>query len=279
MFQTRRAVRPAFPRVTRAITAARYVDRRARHTIRCPPPPPSRTERRAAPGPRRPAHRRCRAHGRPPGSCAETHGSALRRPAGSRARRRTTPRAPGSAGRASSTWPSCPSTRMGTRRSARSSRAALMSPRASSAFRHRQWRSHPAGGACVPAAGACRARPGSVAATTSVWNRAARCRPRSRRDPPFLADVSSSGATVVSPSERTSAPPSARVERIRTKVNGGGQAGRAICHHLAERDIDFVVLDAEHRSGDVWRRRWDSLRHFTPAAFSGLPAMVRSRLA
>lgn len=60
-------------------------------------------------------------------------------------------------------------------------------------------------------------------------------------------------------------------ERIDTVVVGGGQAGLAIGYHLAARGIPFVVLDAQDRVGDAWRHRWDSLRLFTPARFSGLP--------
>jgi putative flavoprotein involved in K+ transport len=68
--------------------------------------------------------------------------------------------------------------------------------------------------------------------------------------------------------------PASRVARYDTIVIGGGQAGLAVGQQLAARDIDFTILDAEQRVGDVWRRRWDSLRLFTPAAFSGLPGMV-----
>lgn len=78
----------------------------------------------------------------------------------------------------------------------------------------------------------------------------------------------------MNPSARTHSPSSARVERAETIVIGGAQAGLAVGHHLAARDADFVILDAERRTGDTWRRRWDSLRLFTPAAFSGLPGMV-----
>jgi putative flavoprotein involved in K+ transport len=70
------------------------------------------------------------------------------------------------------------------------------------------------------------------------------------------------------------APAAARVARYDTVVIGGGQAGLAVGQQLAARDVDFVILDAERRVGDVWRRRWDSLRLFTPAAFSGLPGLV-----
>jgi putative flavoprotein involved in K+ transport len=34
-----------------------------------------------------------------------------------------------------------------------------------------------------------------------------------------------------------------------------------------------VILDAGDRIGDAWRRRWDSLRLFTPAALNALPGM------
>jgi putative flavoprotein involved in K+ transport len=69
-------------------------------------------------------------------------------------------------------------------------------------------------------------------------------------------------------------PDSTRVVRVGTLVIGGGQAGLAVAQQLGVRDVDHLVLDAESRVGDVWRRRWDSLRLFTPACFSGLPDMV-----
>jgi putative flavoprotein involved in K+ transport len=75
------------------------------------------------------------------------------------------------------------------------------------------------------------------------------------------------------PTAGTAAMPPGRVERYETLVVGGGQAGLAVGYHLAARDLDFAILDAEPRVGDGWRRRWDSLRLLTPAAFSGLPGM------
>jgi putative flavoprotein involved in K+ transport len=62
-------------------------------------------------------------------------------------------------------------------------------------------------------------------------------------------------------------------ERINTVVIGAGQAGLSVGYHLAKRGVPFVVLDASDRIGDVWRKRWDSLRLFTPAKFSSLDGM------
>jgi len=64
-----------------------------------------------------------------------------------------------------------------------------------------------------------------------------------------------------------------RVLRYDTVVIGGGQAGLAVGYHLAKHDVDSVILDASPRVGDIWRNRWDSLRLFTPARYSGLPGM------
>jgi putative flavoprotein involved in K+ transport len=62
-------------------------------------------------------------------------------------------------------------------------------------------------------------------------------------------------------------------ERVNTVVIGGGQAGLSVGYHLARRGIQFVILDASARVGDVWRRRWDSLRLFTPARHAGLDGL------
>jgi putative flavoprotein involved in K+ transport len=62
-------------------------------------------------------------------------------------------------------------------------------------------------------------------------------------------------------------------ERIETVVVGGGQAGLATGYHLARRGREFVILDAGERVGDAWRRRWDSLRLFSPAKYDGLPGL------
>lgn len=62
-------------------------------------------------------------------------------------------------------------------------------------------------------------------------------------------------------------------ERIQTVVIGGGQAGLSVGYHLSRHSLPFVILDAHERIGDSWRKRWDSLRLFTPARFNGLAGM------
>ncbi len=58
-------------------------------------------------------------------------------------------------------------------------------------------------------------------------------------------------------------------ERYETVIIGGGQAGLATGYHLAKLGRSFVILEADRRIGDVWRKRWDSLHLFTPARHDG----------
>ena len=60
-------------------------------------------------------------------------------------------------------------------------------------------------------------------------------------------------------------------ERYETVIIGGGQAGLATGYHLARLGRSFLILEADRRIGDVWRKRWDSLHLFTPARHDGLP--------
>jgi putative flavoprotein involved in K+ transport len=70
--------------------------------------------------------------------------------------------------------------------------------------------------------------------------------------------------------EQQSQRTAAHLERFDTVIIGGGQAGLATGYHVAKRDLPFVILDANERIGDAWRKRWDSLRLFTPARYDGL---------
>ncbi len=64
-----------------------------------------------------------------------------------------------------------------------------------------------------------------------------------------------------------------RTERVQVVVIGAGQAGLSVGYHLAQRGVQFVILEANERIGDSWRERWDSLRLFTPGRLDGLDGM------
>ena len=70
-------------------------------------------------------------------------------------------------------------------------------------------------------------------------------------------------------------------EKIQTVIIGAGQSGLSVGYHLKRRGLPFVILEANERVGDTWRKRWDSLRLFTPAMYDSLvglpfPAPARS---
>jgi putative flavoprotein involved in K+ transport len=69
--------------------------------------------------------------------------------------------------------------------------------------------------------------------------------------------------------ERTGAP----AERFDVIVIGGGQAGLSVGYHLKKRGVRFVIVDASARIGDAWRKRWDSLKLFSPAWLDSLDGM------
>jgi putative flavoprotein involved in K+ transport len=66
---------------------------------------------------------------------------------------------------------------------------------------------------------------------------------------------------------------SAARESFETIVIGAGQAGLSVGYHLARRHARFLIVDGCQRVGDIWRKRWDSLRLFTPARYDGLVGM------
>jgi len=63
-------------------------------------------------------------------------------------------------------------------------------------------------------------------------------------------------------------------ERFETVIVGGGQAGLAVGYHLERRGRAFVILDSHERVGDSWRKRWPSLRLYSPARIDALPGMA-----
>ncbi|WP_030198592.1 ArsO family NAD(P)H-dependent flavin-containing monooxygenase [Streptomyces sp. NRRL S-87] len=57
-------------------------------------------------------------------------------------------------------------------------------------------------------------------------------------------------------------------------VIGGGQSALAAGYHLRRLGIEHVILDAQAGPGGAWQHTWDSLRLFSPAAYSSLPGRL-----
>lgn len=81
------------------------------------------------------------------------------------------------------------------------------------------------------------------------------------------------GAAFLELSGRSAAPAPSGRERFDVIVIGAGQAGLSVGYHLGRRGLRFVILDGNERIGDSWRKRWDSLRLFTPARFDALDGL------
>ena len=62
-----------------------------------------------------------------------------------------------------------------------------------------------------------------------------------------------------------------RPEQVETLIIGAGQTGLAAGYYLSKRGQPFLIVEANDRIGDQWRRRYDSLRLFSPARWDGLP--------
>jgi len=73
--------------------------------------------------------------------------------------------------------------------------------------------------------------------------------------------------------ERPRVTPDGGRESVETLIIGGGQSGLAAAYHLRKRGLECLVLDEGERIGDSWRRRWPSLRLYSPARYDGLPGM------
>jgi putative flavoprotein involved in K+ transport len=62
-------------------------------------------------------------------------------------------------------------------------------------------------------------------------------------------------------------------EDFNTIVIGGGQAGLAAGYYLSQLKVSYTILDQNSRTGESWRKRWDSLHLFTPSQNNNLPGM------
>lgn len=64
-----------------------------------------------------------------------------------------------------------------------------------------------------------------------------------------------------------------QLERHDVVVIGAGQTGLAAGYHLAQRGIEFVILEGSRQVGDIWRDRYDSLLLYSPARYDALPGL------
>ena len=62
-------------------------------------------------------------------------------------------------------------------------------------------------------------------------------------------------------------------QKYQVIIIGAGQAGLSMGYHLSQKGIHFLILEANKKVGDSWRKRWDTLHLFTPTQYDGLPGM------
>ena len=63
-------------------------------------------------------------------------------------------------------------------------------------------------------------------------------------------------------------------DRYDVVVVGGGQAGLALGYFLARDGRRFEILEAADAPAAAWRKRWDSLKLFTPVRYDSLPGLA-----
>jgi len=56
-----------------------------------------------------------------------------------------------------------------------------------------------------------------------------------------------------------------------TIVIGGSQSGLATGYYLKKMNEDFIILEASDNIGQAWKKRWESLKLFSPPSFNKLP--------
>ena len=57
-------------------------------------------------------------------------------------------------------------------------------------------------------------------------------------------------------------------------IVGGGQAGLALGYFLGQQGRRFTILEAAEEPAAAWRKRWESLKLFTPARYDALPGLA-----
>ncbi|PRA33671.1 ArsO family NAD(P)H-dependent flavin-containing monooxygenase [Pseudomonas poae] len=64
--------------------------------------------------------------------------------------------------------------------------------------------------------------------------------------------------------------PVSQNSKLDVVVIGGGQSALTVAYFLKRTGISYVLLDAESAPGGAWRHGWDSLRLFSPSAWSSI---------
>jgi putative flavoprotein involved in K+ transport len=63
------------------------------------------------------------------------------------------------------------------------------------------------------------------------------------------------------------------MKKLDVLIIGAGQAGLAMGYHLKKSSLKFQLVEGNARTGDSWRKRYDSLLLFTPRSLSALPGL------
>lgn len=56
-------------------------------------------------------------------------------------------------------------------------------------------------------------------------------------------------------------------------IVGAGQYGLIASYFLKQKNLDFLVLEKNDRVGDNWRKRFESMKLFSPAKYNALPGL------
>lgn len=57
-------------------------------------------------------------------------------------------------------------------------------------------------------------------------------------------------------------------------IIGAGQAGLSMGYFLQQTNLSFLIFEKGKGIGEVWKKRYDSLKLFTPRSYSSLPGVA-----
>ncbi len=68
-------------------------------------------------------------------------------------------------------------------------------------------------------------------------------------------------------------PTKTKITQVDILVIGAGQSGLTLGYYLKKANKSFFIVDAHKKIGESWKKRYDSLRLFTPTAYCSLPGL------